>query len=569
MRYPILFSIIGAITGLIISQTAIHSDSSGMGYFLFAHVLLVAVFSFIWKKQPTLTIIKSLVVMAIILFGLTAWYVWNDYQSVRRFSLLLPVALIQITVICTSFIQSWKPSKPHFTYTNLFENAWNNHFFLIFSALLTGGFLAVLGLGTALFDNIGIEISDLIWSKELTPIIVATLVGAGIGISREYDSLIFKIRGVFFAIFRVMAYLAAAIVILFVISLPFTVDTLFQNRNTSLILLSLVAISILLLNTLVDTSEASDESTLPVWRNRIFSVQIVLLPILSLLSVYAISIRIMQYGLMPKRVVAIAIAALLSIYSLVYLYQLITRKGNWVNGLARINPPLAGLWVAMLIVLASPLIDPVRLSVNSQVARLQSNHISPDIFDFYALKHRLGKRGKAAIADMRTWKDHPQFSLIEEKIESASSSRHPSRSLINITVIGEKPAEYEKLKSTFRPWRCNAKNPCFVKQIAMNKTDKKQVMVFSFKEGAPEARLYFYDGWWQLGQTFSTIKGFSPEMPPVPRAFRENQKEKNKMSKSDQKKQMKMIIDALKQDTQKLIEPNYLDLEIGGIKLRQ
>lgn len=555
MSYPVLFSIIGAITGLIVSQLSIHFVGSSVNYFLFAHVLLVATFSFIWKKQPTPTMLKSLVVMGAILFGLTTWFIWQDYHHARRLSPLFIISLIQITVICTAFIQSWKPNKPHYVYSDLFENAWNNHFFLIFSGLLTGGFLLVLGLGTSLFDSIGIKLSKIIWSREVTPIIIATLVGAGIGISREYGSLIFKIRSVFFAIFRVMAYLAAAIVILFTASLPFSVNTLFDNRNTSLILLSVVAVSILLLNTLVDTSKDKDAEKLPVWKNRIFSAQIILLPFLSLLSVYAISLRILQYGLMPKRVIAITVAVLLSIYSLAYLYQLIKRKGHWTNGLAKINPPLAGLWVAMLIALSSPLIDPVRLSVNNQVERLQTNKVVPDNFDFYALKHRLGKRGEEAIKDIRSWKEHPQFALIEKHIDKPSKKYSDKELIVN--VIGDPPTHVEKLKSRYGRWNCNFKNPCFIKQLSLDNTGEKRTVVFNFSTNTLQAELYSY-----TNASWRKIKTFR-----VPHVWEIDPTGKSKPNLLDKERRQK-IIEALKQDEQKLIPPKTMDIEVGGIELR-
>jgi hypothetical protein len=555
MSYPVLFSIIGAITGLIVSQLSIHIHGSSVNYFLFAHVLLVATFSFIWKKQPTPKMLKSLVVMGTILFGLTAWFIWQDYHHTRRLSPLFIISLIQITVICTAFIQSWKPNKPHYVYSDLFENAWNNHFFLIFSGLLTGGFLAVLGLGTSLFDSIGIKISSIIWSKEITPIIVATLVGAGIGISREYGSLIFKIRSVFFAIFRVMAYLAAGIVILFTASLPFSVNTLFDNRNTSLILLSVVAVSILLLNTLVDTSKDKDAEKLPVWKNRVFSAQIILLPFLSLLSVYAISLRILQYGLMPKRVIAITVAVLLSIYSLAYLYQLIKNKGHWTNGLAKINPPLAGLWVAMLIALSSPLIDPVRLSVNNQVERLEANKVAPEEFDFNSLKYRLGKRGEEAIKDIRTWKNHPQIALIEQHIDKPSKKYSDKELVVN--VIGDPPADVEKLKSRYGRWNCSLKNPCYIKQLSLDNTGEKRTVVFNFTTNTLQADLYSY-----ANHTWRKVKTFS-----VPHIWDVGPTGKSKPNLIT-KEQRQKIIEALKQDEQKLIPPKTMDIEVGGIELR-
>jgi len=562
MPLPLLFAIIGALTGLFVSQAASFLKNTDYTLYLFTLVLVVAVFSFIWQKQSTKSVIKSLLFMMLLLFGLTFWFVDQGYSKTDYFTPFFIIALIQITVICTAFIQSWQPQKPHFVYRDLFENAWNNHFFLIFSGLLTAGFLLVLGLGTSLFESIGFkQISRIIWSKEITPVIVATLVGTGIGISREHDALIFKIRSVFFAIFRVMAYLTAAIVILFTLSLPFSVSTLFDNRNTSLILLSIVAISILLLNTLVDHNddEQQKDSTakqqLSPWRNRIFSLQIILLPFLSVLSVYAISLRISQYGLMPKRVIAIAVAILLSIYSVVYLYQLLTRKGKWALGLARVNPPLAVLWVVMLIVIASPLLDPVRLSVNNQVSRLQSEKLSVAAFDFEALKYRLGKRGKDALENMLVNNDHPKFTEIKQAIESLPA--HCENLQASLKVIGEPPEALEELKNRIDSDRCSTHSPCYIKQLAMAGNGSKLWMVFIFAHNFLSAELYEYDKKWKLQKVYGNGLDYPPFFDPdtKPRKLDDQQKAS--------------IIELLKKNQEIFIKPKFMDLDLGVIKLRQ
>ncbi len=569
MPLPILFAIIGAITGLLVSQVAINFKHADSFFYLFTQVLVVAVFAFIWKKQPTRLVIKSMLFMALLLFGLAYWFISQGYPK-SHFSPFFIVALIQISVICTAFIQSWKPDKPHFTYTDLFENAWNNHFFLIFSALLTGGFLLVLGLGTSLFDSIGFkQVSNVIWSKEITPVIVATLIGTGIGISREYDSLIFKIRGVFFAIFRVMAYLTAAIVILFTLSLPFSVGNLFNNRNTSLILLSIVAISILLLNTLVDAvksgkkndqltlekkQEASADQVLAPWRNRIFSLQIILLPFLSVLSVYAIILRINQYGFMPKRLIALAVAVLLSIYSVVYLYQLLKQKGKWTLGLASVNPPLAILWVTMLVVMASPLLDPIRLSVSNQVSRLQNEQVNIEKFDFHALKYRLGKQGKEALNTLIETGTHPKHVELKQVVDNLLE--YPRDKQAFLELIGEPPSALATLKSRYSHGRCNPQNPCYVKQIALKGDASKQVMVFIFDENKLSAELLEYDEKWKILKTYGYDRFNRPPFRPSDIA-------------SLSYKEKESIIEVLKINEEKIIKPKFMDLDLGVIKLRQ
>lgn len=548
MPYPFLFSIIGTLTGLVI----VFTDSN---IFQFTLVLLVGTFSLIWGKLTHSNTVKSMIGITIVLVGLTFWgyiqFHLNRSHGFRRE--LMPfffIGLTQITIISTAFIQSWKSSKPRYSYPDLFENAWNNQFFILFAGLLTGGFLLVLLLGTTLFDSIGIKASKIIWQDEVITVLAGALIGAGIGISREFDSLIFKIRSVFFAIFHIMAYLAAVITILFAISLPFTYSELFHNKSTSIILLSLVAVSILLLNTLVDKGS----NKLPKWSNWIFSLQITLLPILALLSVYAISLRIMQYGLMPKRVVAISLALLLSLYGLAYLYQLIKYRGHWSNGLIKTNPTLALMWATLLIGLLSPILDPNRLSVNNQLQRLKSNQIDINQFDFFALEHRLGKRGKEAIKEIKTWQEHPQFALIKQltaNIKQPSNFRKPSRKLeSSIEVIGKSSDLLKELQDDQKS-RCFKPASCFIKQmnVSSNKNKNPEAMIFKFsKERNNKYRfsgtLHRYNDWWGIAKYYNSSKNVT-------------------------KKEMTEMIDALKQGQQKLIMPVYQDIEIGGVKLRQ
>jgi hypothetical protein len=548
MPYPLLFSLIGTLTGLVIVFT-------GSNIFQFTLVLLVGAFSLTWGKLTNPNLVKSMIGITIVLVGLTLWgyiqfYLNRSHEFRRELMPFYFIGLIQITIISVAFIQSWKSTKPHYSYSDLFENAWNNHFFILFAGLLTGGFLLVLLLGTALFDSIGIKISKIIWQDEVITVLAGALIGAGIGISRDFDSLIFKIRSVFFAIFRIMAYLAAVIAILFAISLPFTYTELFQNKSTSIILLSLVAVSILLLNTLVDKGS----SKLPKWSNWIFSLQITLLPILALLSVYAISIRIIQYGLMPNRVIAISLALLLSLYGMSYLYQLLKHRGHWSKGLIKTNPVLALMWLALLIGLLSPILDPTRLSVNNQLQRLKTNQVKINQFDFYALEHRLGKPGKEEIKEIKTWKDHPQFALIQQRtanIKQPNNYRKPSRKLeSSIEIIGESSDLLKELQDKQKN-RCFKPAACFIKLMNVSSTNNRnpEAMIFKFsKERNNKYRfsgtLHKYNNWW------STAKYYKSE-------------------KKVTKKEMADMIDTLKQDQQKLIAPVYQDVEVGGVKLRQ
>ena len=68
--------------------------------------------------------------------------------------------------------------------------------------------------------------------------------------------------------------------------------------------------------------------------------------------------------------------------SLGYPYAASQRHGSWLNAIAPVNIGAAMLVLLVLLVLFSPLLDPARISVNSQMARLENNRSIAEKFDF-------------------------------------------------------------------------------------------------------------------------------------------------------------------------------------------
>lgn len=486
---PRLFTLIGAVAAALSVQIAEQIQGSIVAVYILGLALLCGSFLLLWQKQVNRRLLIFTPLLALLLFSLIAWQDYRDISRISDYAFFSIIALIQITVILTTFMQALRQDKPYYHYADLFENAWNNHFYVLFSALLTGGFLLILLLGTLLFDSINIEVGDFIWDEDVTPIIVGALLGLGIGISREHASLIFRIRSVFFALFRILTYLTTVIVLLFALSLPFSINQLFSNDATSAILLSLVIISILLLNSQVyyynkdDKNEHNDDlhdiaSFRHIsWVNHLFVAQIVLLPILSLISVFAIYLRIDQYGLMPKRIIALTLAITLFIYGLTYVYQLVKQKANWSQAFKKANPLLALLWVLILVLLLSPVLDPIRLSVNDQVQRLKTNEVSAKDFDFDALNYNLGKLGDQALEDMKTWRDHPEYEIIAQWKTHTARKKTPF-----IKSIGEPLANVETVKKQYSTYQCSEKEPCYIIGKDIDRDTVKEMVVLVFNE---------------------------------------------------------------------------------------
>lgn len=503
---PRLFTLLGALSAAVAVQIAEQIRSETALFYILGLALVCGSFLLLWQKQNYQRLFIFIPSLAILLFSLIAWQDYRDTASTSSYFLFILIALIQITVITTTFMQVLRKHKPYYQYADLFENAWNNHFYVFFSALLTGGFLIILLLGTLLFDSINIEIGDFIWDKHVIPVIIGALLGLGIGISREHASLIFRIRSVFFALFRILAYLTTVIVLLFAVSLPFSINQLFSNDSTSAILLSLVIISILLLNSQVyyynkesknthhSDKDNSDSDLNDIanfkhlsWVNHLFVAQIVLLPVLALISVFAIYLRIEQYGLMPKRIIALTLAITLVIYGLSYVYQLIKYKTNWTKAFKVANPFLAFLWVIVLVLLLSPIVDPIRLSVDDQVHRLKNNIVSAKDFDFDALNYNLGKLGDEALADMQTWRDHPEYEII------AKWRTHTARkktAVINILDPSIATNDNEYISKRYSHYQCNEKEPCYILQKDVDRDNIKEIIVLLFNQSYSKEKDY-------------------------------------------------------------------------------
>jgi cytochrome c556 len=80
--------------------------------------------------------------------------------------------------------------------------------------------------------------------------------------------------------------------------------------------------------------------------------------------------------------------------------------------------------------------------------------------------------------------------------------------------------------------------------MSLDKSNINKVVVFVFRRRNVEAEVYAYENMWRRIKTY---------------------KASNTINKDNKEK----VIEALKQDQQKLIEPQYFDIEIDGIKLLQ
>lgn len=351
------------------------------------------------SARPRRAVLAALL-FAVLLASITAWVnreLPGAPASQRTLKVLWAVSGHLVAYIGTAFILGWRPGqggRPR--YDDLFRHAWNNGFILLLAGLVTGLFWALLLLCASLFQMIGIGIlEDLFHDRYFNAVALTLVFSLGMRMGRENDKVIGMLRGILLSLCRFLTPLAALIVVLFSLTLPFTgLEPVWQTGRASTILLCLVAISVFLVNGVFQDGTQSR----PYSRGLTLLVEasLVLLPLLTLLAGYSTWLRIEQYGLSPSRFGAALLVGVAACYSLAAVWAVLGRGEVWLARLRFSNPWLALFCCALLIVIQTPWLNPQAVSAHHQVQRLLDGRTPPDRFDAAYLYRGLGLPGREA-----------------------------------------------------------------------------------------------------------------------------------------------------------------------------
>ena len=271
------------------------------------------------------------------------------------------------------------------TYPTHFDIGWKLALQLQLALGFAGALWLLLFLGARLFLMIGIAYWATLITKPVFIFPVTTLaIAAALHLSDVRSGLV---RGMRTLVLTVNAWLLPVMTLFavgFLASLFMRgLDPLWATRWAASLLLGSAAALILLINTAYQ--DGLKEHLPPaVLRVAATAAALSLAPLCGL-AAYALYLRVRQYGWTDDRIVVAAIALVGSVYALGYAAAALTsltRLGPWLKRLEPTNVVACFAGIATLLALLSPLVDPARLSVASQIARLQSGEIAADKFDY-------------------------------------------------------------------------------------------------------------------------------------------------------------------------------------------
>jgi hypothetical protein len=264
-------------------------------------------------------------------------------------------------------------------------------------AFVLASFLMLLLLAE-LFSLIGlIRLRELMRHEYFIYPMIGAALGGGVGLLRDRAKLLSTLQRVATTVLSVLAPVLAAGLVLFVIALPFTgLQPLWDKTSaTTPILLLSVAAAMFLANAVIGNN-AEEEARSRALRLAAIGLSAVLTP-LGIVAAISTWLRIDQHGFTPERLWSLVFVLTVLAVALAYLWSLVSGRRAWAGRIRAANVRLAIFICALALLLSTPLADFGGISTRNQLARLTSGEVSPERFDWAALRFDFGPEGRRAL----------------------------------------------------------------------------------------------------------------------------------------------------------------------------
>lgn len=441
------------------------------------------------------------------------------------------MGFILLPLVC-----GWRAEEKRFDYPQLFQLAWRNALLGASVAAVTGAFWAVLYAGAMLMKSIGMDfIEELIEQPIFVFPVTGMVVGGAFAVGHARAELLINLRRYWLALNTWLLPLLLAFGVMWVLFLPVTgLAPLFATRHAAFTLLWFAALAVLFLNCAWQDGE--DAPLYPRWLQKLLAPAWLTLLFVTGIAGWALWLRIAQYGLTDDRVWAAFVWLLATGYALGYSLSLFPswwraswreRQGQrWLPTVGVTNIVLALVALVCLALLTSPVLDPRRLGVNAQIARLEAGAVTPDDFDYRYLRWESGRWGELALRrlahDQRDERRRVIAELARDELakkqrwsddtDEAAPTREAARArLQSVTVDGATPAplpdsliDYLRLqKNDYDVGQClRVRNSCAVwlQDFNRDKTLDALVIVGPRKQTHAEVFLLTpqHEGWRQV-----------------------------------------------------------------------
>lgn len=284
-------------------------------------------------------------------------------------------------------------------YCTLFDLAWKLGTQIAIAACFVGSFWLMIWLGIALFDMIKLTgFGEFIRHSWVWIPLTTIATAVSIHITDTRANLVRGVRTLALTLLGWLLPVITAIAFAFLISLMVTgLKPLWETRYAAFLLMAAAVVLVIHINAAYQDGDA--ERRPPHILRVAGTLASVLLIFIVAIAVYALWLRVMQYGWTVERLTLAGCMVVAAMFAVGYLIAAIL-PSPWLKLIERWNVYGTFTFLIVLFALNTPIADPMRLSVNDQVARLKAGTVNPDHFDYSYLRWQGGRFGREALQEL-------------------------------------------------------------------------------------------------------------------------------------------------------------------------
>ncbi|MEO0437566.1 MAG: DUF4153 domain-containing protein [Pseudomonadota bacterium] len=379
--------------------------------------------------------------------GFLAAYVGMQAKPFNGF----PISRLTTVYMLTMGIASFKAvvhiqrraERAGFSYPSLFTNSWRSFLLGALGALFALIFYLTLVLWGTLFKVIDIDFFQDLFSQDWFVIpSISFAFGVGALLFRRHTQIIDSITSILHSLFKLLLPLIVFLAVVFVSALPFTgLEPLWDTGNGTALLLWLLAALLFFVNAVYQDGRESDPYS-PMLHRAIY-LGICTTPVIATLAFYGLFLRLQEYGWTVGRCWAFVTWLTLALLSLGYVVGVMRRRDAWTEDLARTNTFMGLLLMVILLLANSPILDFRKVSLASQVDRVESGEIGLAEFDFYYAKHTLARPGYLYLEQLKVELGDSDPDLLAAVENPVWSAANPVNSKLSWERVKRRPADLE------------------------------------------------------------------------------------------------------------------------------
>ncbi|MBK5144361.1 DUF4153 domain-containing protein [Budviciaceae bacterium BWR-B9] len=367
-------------------------------------LVLPLVFAFTIMRLRDRFLWQNLAICLLVILLTTTWVNWNveEVDNISQYDgVVVPYlcSLCALMFIALPWLQTRIKNKQwNVSYATIYDHLCVNAITIIFTLLLIVLFWGILWLCVELFKQLDIHFFRHLFFRNNLFIytINGFLIGMGIRTCRLQTHLMKAVRNLLTIMVKGLLPVLSFVALIFMATLPFVgLDALSATWSPSALLVTMVGLLITAINIVYKSGLKVPPYPTPV--RLIVNASLLVLPLYAGLALYAISIRVNEYGWTPIRVWGYLVIIVSFFFSCSYAIAVIRSRRSWLHPLGSINRVLIPGCIVLLILINTPLIDPYRISVNDQMKRYQTGEVSADNLDLSLLRFNTGKRGQEAL----------------------------------------------------------------------------------------------------------------------------------------------------------------------------